>query len=65
MVVEDRDGDEVLTEEEFACLQVGETGETLISQGEAERRIEFRNFLDIDKDGRADRKEIVVSLILS
>lgn len=58
--VADRDGDELLTEEEFACLQVGEGGETLLSQGEAERREEFRSFLDIDKDGKADKKEIVV-----
>uniref|UniRef100_A0A1B6HSQ2 EF-hand domain-containing protein n=1 Tax=Homalodisca liturata TaxID=320908 RepID=A0A1B6HSQ2_9HEMI len=56
----DRDGDELLTEEEFACLQVGEGGEALLSQGEAERRAEFRTFLDIDKDGKADRKEIVM-----
>ncbi|KAG8261933.1 45 kDa calcium-binding protein [Homalodisca vitripennis] len=56
----DRDGDELLTEEEFACLQVGEGGEALLSQGEAERRAEFRTFLDVDKDGKADRKEIVM-----
>lgn len=31
-----------------------------MSQGEAERREEFRSFLDIDRDGKADRKEIVV-----
>lgn len=58
----DRDGDELLTEEEFACLQVGEGGDSLLSQGEAERRAEFRMFLDIDKDGKADRKEIIVSV---
>ncbi|XP_054288986.1 45 kDa calcium-binding protein isoform X1 [Macrosteles quadrilineatus] len=56
----DRDGDELLTEEEFARLQVGEGGEVLLSQGETERRAEFRSFLDIDHDGKADRKEIVM-----
>lgn len=58
--ISDRDGDEVLTEEEFARLQVGEGGEGLLSQGETERREEFRMMLDADGDGKADRKELLV-----
>ncbi|XP_014258448.1 45 kDa calcium-binding protein [Cimex lectularius] len=54
----DRDGDELLTEEEFAMLQVSGS-ETVVSQGEAQRREEFRNIIDIDKNSVADRKELI------
>lgn len=56
----DRDGDEVLTEDEFALLQIGDGGEGLLSQGEAERREEFRKLVDTDGDGKADRKELLM-----
>ncbi|BET02379.1 EFh [Nesidiocoris tenuis] len=56
----DRDGDEMLTEEEFAVLQVsGGVGETLVSQGEEQRRSEFRSAIDKDNNLLADRKELL------
>ncbi|XP_014290081.1 45 kDa calcium-binding protein [Halyomorpha halys] len=54
----DRDGDEMLTEEEFAVLQVS-GGETLVSQGEVRRRAEFRNVIDTDSNSLADRHELL------
>ncbi|XP_063231029.1 45 kDa calcium-binding protein isoform X2 [Bacillus rossius redtenbacheri] len=58
----DRDGDEVLTEEEFSSLQAegdGEKeGETLM-QGKEERRKEFKEVIDRDKNGKADRTELL------
>lgn len=54
----DRDGDEMLTEEEFAVLQVS-GGETLVSQGEERRRTEFRNVIDTDNNSLADRHELL------
>ncbi|KAL1116570.1 hypothetical protein AAG570_005042 [Ranatra chinensis] len=54
----DRDGDETLTEDEFALLQVG-GGEQVVSQGEEERRTEFRSLIDSDGNGRADRNELL------
>lgn len=56
----DRDGDEMLTEEEFAVLQVS-GGETLVSQGEDRRRNEFRTVIDTDNNSLADRHELLVS----
>ena len=60
----DRDGDEILTEDEFSSLQTegdGEKeGETL-TQGEDERRKEFRDVIDKNHDGKADRKELLVT----
>lgn len=50
----------MLTEDEFALLQIGDGGEGLLSQGEAERREEFRKLVDTDDDGKADRKELLV-----
>lgn len=61
--ITDRDGDEILTEDEFSVLQTegdGEKeGETL-TQGEDERRKEFRDVIDRNHDGKADRKELLV-----
>uniref|UniRef100_A0A0A9XEV1 Calcium-binding protein n=1 Tax=Lygus hesperus TaxID=30085 RepID=A0A0A9XEV1_LYGHE len=54
----DRDGDEMLTEEEFAVLQVS-GGETLVSQGEDQRRMEFRSAIDKDGNALADRRELL------
>lgn len=59
-IFSDRDGDEMLTEEEFAVLQVS-GGETLVSQGEVRRRTEFRNVIDTDNNALADRHELLVS----
>nr|CAD7424579.1 unnamed protein product [Timema monikensis] len=59
----DRDGDELLTEEEFSSLQTegdgDKEGETL-TQGEDERRKEFREVIDRDRDGKADRMELLM-----
>ncbi|KAK9712436.1 EF-hand domain pair [Popillia japonica] len=57
----DRDGDEMLTEDEFAILQTeGGNDETVIvRQDENERRAEFRNSIDLNGDGRADRRELL------
>ncbi|CAH1175998.1 unnamed protein product [Phaedon cochleariae] len=57
----DRDGDEMLTENEFAILQTDGNGdETLIvRQDENERRAEFRKSIDLNGDGRADRRELL------
>lgn len=75
----DRDGDELLTENEFAILQtegtflqikfpspifnyrfVGNGEETLIvRQDENERRAEFRKSIDLNGDGKADRRELL------
>ncbi|GLH04286.1 Sdf4 protein [Gryllus bimaculatus] len=53
----------LLTEEEFASLPTEpdneEDGERM-RQGEAERRREFREVIDVDKNGKADRKELLM-----
>uniref|UniRef100_A0A224XHF3 Putative 45 kDa calcium-binding protein n=1 Tax=Panstrongylus lignarius TaxID=156445 RepID=A0A224XHF3_9HEMI len=54
----DRDGDEMLTEDEFAVLQMS-GGEELVSQGEHRRRIEFRHLIDEDGNSVADRAELL------
>ncbi|XP_075211433.1 stromal cell derived factor mayday isoform X2 [Lycorma delicatula] len=56
----DRNDDDILTEDEFAQLKVGDNGEALLSQGEKERREEFRTLVDTNSDGKADRKELVM-----
>ncbi|KAF4527488.1 hypothetical protein B566_EDAN014542 [Ephemera danica] len=59
----DRDGDETLTETEFASLRSDDETEQIreeLTQGEAERRREFREIIDKNGDGRADRKELLM-----
>lgn len=61
--IADRDGDEILTEDEFSSLQTEGDGEKegeVLTQGEAERRKEFQDVLDQNHDGKADRKELLV-----
>lgn len=61
--IADRDGDEILTEDEFSSLQTEGDGEKegeMLTQGETERRKEFRDVLDQNHDGKADRKELLV-----
>ena len=61
--IADRDGDEILTEDEFCSLQTEGDGEKegeMLTQGEAERRKEFRDVLGQNHDGKADRKELLV-----
>ncbi|KAF5303096.1 hypothetical protein FQR65_LT08428 [Abscondita terminalis] len=57
----DRDGDELLTEDEFATLQTqdGDEETIVIRQDENERRIEFRKAIDLNGDGKADRRELL------
>ncbi|PNF13957.1 hypothetical protein B7P43_G08675 [Cryptotermes secundus] len=59
----DRDGDEILTEDEFSSLQTegdGEKDGETLTQGENERRREFRDIIDKNHDGKADRKELLM-----
>jgi Ca2+-binding EF-hand superfamily protein len=65
-VVTDRDGDEILTEDEFSSLQTegdGEKDGETLTQGENERRKEFRDVIDKNHDGKADRKELLVRVL--
>lgn len=59
----DEDGDQVLTEDEFSHLHMDgdgdQSGETF-RQDEENRRIEFRTEIDKNKDGRADRRELLM-----
>lgn len=56
----DRNGDDFLTEEEFAVMQTDDTeGHVMIRQGENERRAEFRKTIDLNGDGKADRRELL------
>lgn len=60
----DRDGDELLTEDEFAILQTEAGGDedtavVVVRQDENERRVEFRRSIDTNGDGRADRRELL------
>ncbi|GJQ70609.1 hypothetical protein Trydic_g23002 [Trypoxylus dichotomus] len=57
----DRDGDETLSEDEFAVLQTdgGNEEPIIIRQDENQRRAEFRNVIDLNGDGRADRRELL------
>ncbi|KAF7285214.1 hypothetical protein GWI33_011537 [Rhynchophorus ferrugineus] len=57
----DRDGDDILTENEFAVLQTeGHGDETMIvRQDEEQRRHEFRTSIDLNGDGKADRRELL------
>lgn len=59
----DQNGDQILTEDEFAHLQLegdgDKSGET-INQGEEDRRAEFRAEIDKNKDGKADRRELLM-----
>jgi hypothetical protein len=61
--ITDRDGDDILTEDEFSSLQTegdGEKDGETLTQGEKERRKEFRDVVDKNHDGKADRKELLV-----
>ncbi|XP_067005126.1 45 kDa calcium-binding protein [Anabrus simplex] len=59
----DRDGDELLTEDEFSSLPTeadNEQDSETLKQGEEERRREFRDVIDQDGNGKADRKELLM-----
>lgn len=60
----DQNGDQILTEDEFSHLQMegdGEKSGETINQGEEDRRAEFRAEIDKNKDGKADRRELLVN----
>lgn len=60
--IADRDGDDILTEDEFSSLRTEGDGEKegeVLTQ-EDERRKEFRDVIDQNHDGKADRKELLV-----
>ncbi|XP_012280973.1 45 kDa calcium-binding protein [Orussus abietinus] len=62
----DRDGDEQLTEDEFSSLPSEGVGLELAEDrnrpvpGSEERRKEFRHLIDKNKDGKADRTELLM-----
>ncbi|KAK6620715.1 hypothetical protein RUM43_011010 [Polyplax serrata] len=57
----DTDADEVLTEDEFSTVRGDEDDERpkSMTQEENERRREFREMVDLNKDGTATRKEML------
>ncbi|KAL1512455.1 hypothetical protein ABEB36_002043 [Hypothenemus hampei] len=57
----DKDGDEILTENEFAILQTEGNGDQplIVRQDEYKRRQEFRTVIDLNADGKADRRELL------
>ena len=63
----DRDGDEQLTEDEFSDLPSEGVGLDLKEDrreavgGSDDRRKEFRHLIDKNKDGKADRTELLVT----
>lgn len=65
----DRDGDEQLTENEFSDLPSEGVGLDLREDrqqsigGSEDRRKEFRHLIDKNKNGKADRTELLVSNI--
>lgn len=62
----DQDGDELLTEDEFSSLPseglVNAIEQTVSVSANFERREEFRHLIDKNKDERADRAELLVSI---
>ena len=60
----DRDGDEQLTEEEFSDLpsEGVSVDQNLSIPVREERKEEFQHFIDRNKDGKADRSELLVSV---
>lgn len=58
----DTDADEVLTEDEFSTVRGDEDDERpkSMTQEENERRREFREMVDLNRDGMATRKEMLV-----
>lgn len=61
----DKDGDEVITEEEFLMMSPDGKSETNDDHWLAERRKEFREVIDIDKDGIVNEAELKVIINLS
>ncbi|EEB12855.1 45 kDa calcium-binding protein precursor, putative [Pediculus humanus corporis] len=62
----DRDGDEILTEDEFSTFRFDDDDDDqdhalseAMSREEKERRKEFRDVVDLNKDGKATRKEVL------
>lgn len=68
--IPDRDGDEILTEDEFSTFQFDDDDEEdhvlseAMSREEKEKRKEFRDVVDLNKDGKATRKEVLVRIII-
>lgn len=65
----DRDGDEELTEDEFSGLPADGIGLVVLDEnrhrtlrGSAGRRKEFRHLIDKNKNGKADRTELLVGV---
>jgi hypothetical protein len=65
LTLSDRDGDEQLTEDEFADLpsEGANINQSLSIVMNQERREEFQHFIDKSKNGKADRAELLVIFI--
>ena len=63
LVSADRDGDEQLTEDEFSDLpsEGASVDQSLSMPVSQERREEFRHLIDKNKNGKADRAELLVN----
>ena len=62
--ISDKDNDNILTEEEFCALPPGEVDEKWREVDRAwqdERRKEYRELIDLDKDGMVNKDELKVS----
>lgn len=55
----DRDADETLTWEEYSSIPINSI---LVKYTEDKREEEFYNFIDRNRDGKLDKKEILVIL---
>lgn len=56
--VSDKDADEILTWEEYSSIPADSL---LVRYSDTKREDEFYNFIDRNKDGKLDRREILVS----
>ena len=56
----DKDADETLTWEEYSIIPADSL---LVRYSEKKRQEEFYNFIDRNKDGKLDKREILVSCI--
>lgn len=57
----DRDGDEALDWEEYSSIP---SDSLLVRYSGIRKKDEFLKFIDINKDGKLDKREILVTIIL-
>lgn len=56
----DSDGDEMLTEEEFMSMPMEETSKISEKEWKEQRRKEFREVIDMNRDGKVNRQELLM-----